>query len=524
MGKIDKAPEQEDREHLDRDALSGTGPDSSEEFLEEPITTRFSFEIRLGLAILGVLGFILAAVVAYRLMTLRPSETATASHSDQPAATGTEKNTGGATQGAGSAGAQAVQPSPSHPQSEPNGPAGGPTGGLNAPSQPGSPADASLAAGTVSAQNDRDRNIDAGGASQVSDSETVWPVVPPLNLNNDPVNSSDGSAAREESDSAPLGASIGSAALNSGYHALEPNQPVATEQFQAVPPLPFGQPDNTAPNRPNEGSGLPDQGFTAGWNPSGPDQNAQVMANNPLPATNSSALSGVGSLAHDADGQPPSAASSLNDTPVSSGRAEFGTRSPSVAGSVPGDFFAGAPPLSNQPATGIPPNSAEASHSGQPPSQWPVNPSPPFGSHTGQNVEGLIPAPPSQLPLAGTGTPATVSSSAPPTVPPARSGSPTPAASSGMPYSPPLVADRNNLTPPFSENSTVNRRTYMVQEGETLFDIARQQLGKASRWVEIYQLNRERLGDKLENFRPGMTLLLPEDAVSAQAAGNILRQ
>jgi nucleoid-associated protein YgaU len=64
----------------------------------------------------------------------------------------------------------------------------------------------------------------------------------------------------------------------------------------------------------------------------------------------------------------------------------------------------------------------------------------------------------------------------------------------------------------------------MVQEGETLFDIARQQLGKASRWVEIYQLNRERLGDKLENFRPGMTLLLPEDAVSAQAAGNILRQ
>ncbi|MGB9687857.1 hypothetical protein, partial [Thermogutta sp.] len=54
--------------------------------------------------------------------------------------------------------------------------------------------------------------------------------------------------------------------------------------------------------------------------------------------------------------------------------------------------------------------------------------------------------------------------------------------------------------------------------------LPREQLGKASRWVEIYQLNRDRLGDKLEHFRPGITLLLPEAAVSSQAAGNVLRQ
>ena len=34
---------------------------------------------------------------------------------------------------------------------------------------------------------------------------------------------------------------------------------------------------------------------------------------------------------------------------------------------------------------------------------------------------------------------------------------------------------------------------YVVREGDTLFDIARAKLGKAARWVEIYELNRELL-------------------------------
>jgi len=52
-------------------------------------------------------------------------------------------------------------------------------------------------------------------------------------------------------------------------------------------------------------------------------------------------------------------------------------------------------------------------------------------------------------------------------------------------------------------------RTYDVSEGETLFDIARRELGKASRWVEIYDLNCMILGERIHPA-PGTQLLLPE--------------
>jgi nucleoid-associated protein YgaU len=62
-------------------------------------------------------------------------------------------------------------------------------------------------------------------------------------------------------------------------------------------------------------------------------------------------------------------------------------------------------------------------------------------------------------------------------------------------------------------------RTYNVAEGDTLFDIARQELGKASRWAEIYQLNRDQLGEDFNYLSPGMQLLLPErDAASGPIA------
>lgn len=51
--------------------------------------------------------------------------------------------------------------------------------------------------------------------------------------------------------------------------------------------------------------------------------------------------------------------------------------------------------------------------------------------------------------------------------------------------------------------------SYTVREGDTLFDIARKQLGQASRWTELYELNRAALGENLENLRPGVTLRLP---------------
>ena len=52
-------------------------------------------------------------------------------------------------------------------------------------------------------------------------------------------------------------------------------------------------------------------------------------------------------------------------------------------------------------------------------------------------------------------------------------------------------------------------RTYVVQEGDTLSSIARNELGKVSRWAEIYQLNRAALGRDFDYLTPGMRLVLP---------------
>ncbi len=54
-------------------------------------------------------------------------------------------------------------------------------------------------------------------------------------------------------------------------------------------------------------------------------------------------------------------------------------------------------------------------------------------------------------------------------------------------------------------------RTYTVTEGDTLFNIARYELGKASRWVEIYDVNREVLGKDFNYLTPGMKLVLPDN-------------
>jgi hypothetical protein len=52
-------------------------------------------------------------------------------------------------------------------------------------------------------------------------------------------------------------------------------------------------------------------------------------------------------------------------------------------------------------------------------------------------------------------------------------------------------------------------RTCTTVEGDTVFDIARRELGRASRWVEIYELNRAALGKDLNRLAPGTQLTLP---------------
>jgi nucleoid-associated protein YgaU len=53
-------------------------------------------------------------------------------------------------------------------------------------------------------------------------------------------------------------------------------------------------------------------------------------------------------------------------------------------------------------------------------------------------------------------------------------------------------------------------RAYVTEKGDTLFDIARIELGKASRWVEIYELNRDQLGSDYNYLPPGLQLVMPE--------------
>lgn len=72
-------------------------------------------------------------------------------------------------------------------------------------------------------------------------------------------------------------------------------------------------------------------------------------------------------------------------------------------------------------------------------------------------------------------------------------------------------AARRIVAPSVSANRALDsdKRIYVVEEGDTLFDIARYELGDAGRWTEIYEMNRDVLGDEVDHLRPGTRLLLP---------------
>lgn len=67
---------------------------------------------------------------------------------------------------------------------------------------------------------------------------------------------------------------------------------------------------------------------------------------------------------------------------------------------------------------------------------------------------------------------------------------------------------------PASEKTDTNTnseqtKTYIVKEGDNLYDIAKAQLSSGERYFEIYELNRETIGNDPSNLRAGMVLLLP---------------
>jgi len=81
------------------------------------------------------------------------------------------------------------------------------------------------------------------------------------------------------------------------------------------------------------------------------------------------------------------------------------------------------------------------------------------------------------------------------------------------------------VKPRTMQASTQGRRAtgsnvYVVEQGDTLFDIARYELGKASRWAEIYDLNRDVLGEDFDHLSPGTELTLP----AKQGANSFTRQ
>jgi nucleoid-associated protein YgaU len=61
-------------------------------------------------------------------------------------------------------------------------------------------------------------------------------------------------------------------------------------------------------------------------------------------------------------------------------------------------------------------------------------------------------------------------------------------------------------------------RFYTVADGDTLYEIARRQLGQPSRWGEIYQLNHDQLGNDFGYLHPGTQLLIPSDASGTAVA------
>lgn len=82
---------------------------------------------------------------------------------------------------------------------------------------------------------------------------------------------------------------------------------------------------------------------------------------------------------------------------------------------------------------------------------------------------------------------------------------------------PRAAAPAKSLAVQTSAQQRVGRRIYVVEQGDTLFDIARHELGKASRWAEIYDLNREALGEDFDFLQPGTELNLPENARDTDA-------
>jgi nucleoid-associated protein YgaU len=54
-------------------------------------------------------------------------------------------------------------------------------------------------------------------------------------------------------------------------------------------------------------------------------------------------------------------------------------------------------------------------------------------------------------------------------------------------------------------------KTYTVKPGDSLWKIAKLQLGSGSKWESVYEANRETVGPDPNKIFPGQKLVLPND-------------
>jgi nucleoid-associated protein YgaU len=54
------------------------------------------------------------------------------------------------------------------------------------------------------------------------------------------------------------------------------------------------------------------------------------------------------------------------------------------------------------------------------------------------------------------------------------------------------------------------KQVYVVKSGDSLSKIAKELMGDAKRWPEIYELNKELIGDDPNLIHPGQELKIPE--------------
>ena len=57
--------------------------------------------------------------------------------------------------------------------------------------------------------------------------------------------------------------------------------------------------------------------------------------------------------------------------------------------------------------------------------------------------------------------------------------------------------------------SATTMKTYTVKSGDTLSDIAQSEMGDANRWHELYEANKDAVGDNPDLIHPGLELKIP---------------